>query len=410
MSNTKPIYSAKVGWLAMLGGLFIYFTNSACQYKVPPIMGDLCDALGMTLGQAGWLMSIMSLLGLILAIPAGFIIMKLGTRNATVLTAVINLIGSVLGTFATGFGLMMFSRALEGVALGLVSVVSFQVSTAFFPAEKRGLPNACVTVAYVLSYFAMMNAATPLNEAFGWQGLWWACNALSVIAVILAWFCIPKKANEPDFTAEENDELAASNEKVSYKKIFTNPGLYAIAICFVVFNIGYYGITTYMPTYLTDIVGADAGTANFAISWNAIAGAPAALVAGFLMGKVGLRNRKWVPAIAMLALAVMYFFAFQMPNVGAAAALLIVCGFVASLVPPSLYTIGPDLIPKAIYAPMILAVVTFGQNLGMTLGPLVVGYTYEAFGTWSSVSIPIGVLAVIGALAMAIIKSKAKSE
>lgn len=388
----------------MLGGLFIYFTNSACQYKVPPIMTDLCDALNMTIAQAGWLMSIMSLLGLILAIPAGFIIMKLGTRNATVLTAVINLVGSVVGTFATGFGLMMVSRALEGVALGLVSVVSFQVSTAFFPPEKRGLPNACVTVAYVVSYFAMMNVATPLNEAFGWTGLWWACNVMSLIAVALAWFCIPGKDSEPDFAAAEN--ATASRGKVDYKKLLTNPGLYCIVICFVVFNIGYYGITTYMPTYLTDVVGADAGTANFAISWNAIAGAPAALVAGFLMGRVGLNNRRWIPALAMLVLAVMYFFAFQMPSVGAAAALLIAAGFVASLVPPSLYTIGPDLIPKAVYAPMILAIVTFGQNLGMTLGPLVVGYTYEAFGTWVSVSVPIGVLAVIGAIVMVFVKVK----
>ena len=71
-------YNPRVAWLALIGGLAIYFVNSAAQYKVPPILTELSSSLGITLVQSGWLMSIMSLLGLILAIPAGFIIMKLG--------------------------------------------------------------------------------------------------------------------------------------------------------------------------------------------------------------------------------------------------------------------------------------------------------------------------------------------
>lgn len=181
-------YQPRVAWMALIGGLLIYFVNSAAQYKVPPIMIDLNNALGLSIVQSGWLMSVMSLLGLILAIPAGFIIMKLGVRWATVLAAAFQLLGSLIGTFATGFEIMMVGRALEGVALGLCNVTGFAVVAAFFPPEKRGLPNSLNTACFTVSVFMMMNIAVPIYDAFDWQGVWWFINILSLLALLAAFF------------------------------------------------------------------------------------------------------------------------------------------------------------------------------------------------------------------------------
>ena len=37
-SKALPQYQPRVAWMALIGGLLIYFVNSAAQYKVPPIM------------------------------------------------------------------------------------------------------------------------------------------------------------------------------------------------------------------------------------------------------------------------------------------------------------------------------------------------------------------------------------
>ncbi len=60
--------------------------------------------------------------------------------------------------------------------------------------------------------------------------------------------------------------------------------------------------------------------------------------------------------------------------------LLVAVGFVTCFVPPNLFTMGPNSLPGAAYAAAILAIVTFGQNLGMVLGPIVVGYIVEFAG------------------------------
>ena len=106
----------------------------------------------------------------------------------------------------------------------------------------------------------------------------------------------------------------------------------------------------------------------------------------------------------MFLLAIGYFMAFSMPSVESEAALLIFIGFVCTFVPVALYTIGPDTIPSAAYAAIILAIVTFGQNIGMTLGPLVVGYIVDAAGAFEACAAPLGILAVIGGIIMLFVK------
>ena len=396
-------YQPRVAWMALIGGLLIYFVNSAAQYKVPPIMIDLNNALGLSIVQSGWLMSVMSLLGLILAIPAGFIIMKLGVRWATVLAAAFQLLGSLIGTFATGFEIMMVGRALEGVALGLCNVTGFAVVAAFFPPEKRGLPNSLNTACFTVSVFMMMNIAVPIYDAFDWQGVWWFINILSLLALLAAFFFIPSKDKEVDFDSTGSDN--APKEKINYKTLLSNPSVYIVAIIFIVFNIGFYGISTYMPTYLVEGVGADQATANLAVSWQSLIGLPAAIIVGILLDNTKVAKRKFIAGIVMIMLAVCYAVAFKMPSVETATFLLIFMGFICTFVPVSLYTIGPDIIPKAAYAAIILAIVTFGQNLGMTLGPLVVGYIVDAAGgAWSACALPMGILALIGGVIAFFIK------
>lgn len=401
-NKSSNVYNPRVAWLALVGGAAIYFANSAAQYKIPPIMLELNQALGLTMSESAWLMSIMSLFGLILALPAGGIIMKLGVKWTTVIAAGFQLVGSLVGTFAGGFELMLVSRALEGVALGLCNVVSFAVVTSFFPAEKRGVPNSCITALFTVSVFMMMNVAVPLDSSFGWQGIWWFVNVLSVLAVLAALFLIPGKSKEINFDEEPN--AADKKEKIDYKKLLSTPSIWILPLVFIAFNIGYYGISTYMPTYLVEGVGADQATANFAVSWNSLVGLPAALLVGVILNKVKISNRKYVTSVTMFVLAICYFVAFGMPTVESAAFLLIFMGFVCVFVPISLYTIGPDVIPSAAYAAIILAIVTFGQNLGMTLGPLVVGYIVDAAGNFAASSMPLALIAAIGGAIMLFVK------
>ena len=210
-----------------------------------------------------------------------------------------------------------------------------------------------------------------------------------------------------DGTAEADSD----SEKVDNGKLLSNRSVWIVPIIFVVFNIGYYGLSTYMPTYLVEGVGTDPASANLAVSWQSLVGLPAAIIVGILLDRTQVKNRKYIVGIVMVVLAVCYALAFRMPSVGAATFLMIFTGFIVTFVPVSLYTIGPDIIRKGSYAAIILAIVTFGQNLGMTLGPLFVAYIVDgAGGDWTACAIPMGALALIGGIIAFFIKVQAAGK
>ncbi len=389
----------------MIAGLFIYFTTSALRYQVPPIAIDLQSALNLSLVDIGWLQTILGIAALILAIPAGFICMKLGTRNAVILTAAISLLGTVIGGFAANFEVLMIGRVFQGIALGLDAVVSFQVVAAFFPPEKRGFPNSLVSSSYVFAFFLMMNIAVPLRDVMNWQGLWYFCDVLSILAIILALVCIPKKDKELIATAEKTVD-APKMQKGSTRAVWLNPMIWLPALTFTLFNVGYFGIATYYPTFLVEVVHADQEIANLIVSGNALIGVPGAICAGLIMNRLAIPKRKLLPAFTMIGLAICYFVAFYMPDLVTATILMLVVGFICCFVPPSLYTIGPDIVRRPEWVALALAIVTVGQNVGMSLGPVVVGAIVESAGDWTACAIPIGVMALVGAVSCFLIKVK----
>lgn len=409
MNETTSKYNKKVAVKALFAVLIAYLVGTILKFKVPPIAMILSDSLNLSIAQNGWLMSILAIGYLIMAIPTASIINRLGTRNTTVLGAALSLLGTLLGVFAFNFEALLATRFIEGIGMGIIMVVAFSVVAEFFPPEKRGLPNGLISGCYVVSYFLMMNIALPIADAATWVGVWWFGVAVSVIAVVVAWTLMPKKGHSFGYV-EEGVVAESPNEKVNIAALLKNPTIWILPFVFVVFNIGYQGIITYMPTYLVEVVGAETSIANFATSLNALVGFPAALIAGLYLNKAAAKNRKWLPAIVMLVVAVCYFFAFRMPTVMSAAFLLVAVGFLTSLVPPCLFTMGPDALPKAAYAATIVAIVTFGQNLGMVLGPIAVGYMVELSGSWSAVAMPTAILAAIGGIALFFTKAADSKE
>ena len=89
--------------------------------KLPPALPVLQQAMGVTLMQAGFLLSLVQLAGMTLGLPAGLLIQRWGPRRSVLAGLLLLVLASALGAGAQSATALLLYRALEG--LGFLCVV-----------------------------------------------------------------------------------------------------------------------------------------------------------------------------------------------------------------------------------------------------------------------------------------------
>ena len=94
------------------------------QFKVPPIMPVLMDEFKINLAQAGALMSLIAVTGLVLALPPRISRQRWGPKITVGVALGCMAVGSVLGALSASIGVLLASRVIEGIGVGLIGVAA----------------------------------------------------------------------------------------------------------------------------------------------------------------------------------------------------------------------------------------------------------------------------------------------
>ena len=173
-------------WLVLIVLLLFSIAAPLNQFKVPPIMTLLMGSLRISVGQAGLLMSVYAITGLVLALPAGLIFQRAGYRLTSLLAGGSIVIGAAWGALSSDMTALMLSRVIEGIGTSFMAVLAPAVIAAWFRPERRGAAMG-VWSAWVPVGSAVMLAVAPLlTRAGGWQTAWWAGCGYALVTTILA--------------------------------------------------------------------------------------------------------------------------------------------------------------------------------------------------------------------------------
>lgn len=367
--------------VAYLAGVVIALN----QFKVPPVMPVLMADLQVDMTTGGWLMSSFAVAGVVLGLPAALVLDKLGPKGAGLLALGAAVLGAVIGALAADATMLLIGRAVEGVGLGLISVVAPAVISLWFPPAERGLPMGIWASWVPVGSFLIFNLAGPLRGAFGWQGLWWlgalaAAGAFALYAAVVS--APPAPASPP----------GARPPAVAFGRSLLNPASWTLALMFATFTFAFTGYSTWAPTYLTAALGLDPATANFDASLSSLAVIPATLAAGWVLDRT--RRRKWVAAAALAASGVLLLWSFRLPAAALVAPYFLLLGSIAGFIPTTAFTLAPETMPRPELAGLALGILSLGQNLGTVLGAPAIAL-WVADGRWEA-----GILPVVGALAL----------
>lgn len=350
--------------------------------KLAPALPVLSVELGVTLVQAGFLLSLVQLAGMTLGVAAGLAADGLGLKRTMAGGLALLSLASVAGGWARDPYSLMALRAVEGAGFLLAAM----------PAP--GLIRRLVDPSRVNPMLGLWGAYMPLGTAAalligpmviaarGWPGWWWLLALVSAGMAAWLWVALPA---DPRHAAGGEPIPVAWQSRLG--QTLSAPGPWLVALAFAAYSSQWLAVIGFLPTMYAQ---AGLGTA--------LAGAATALAAVVNMaGNVasGRLLQRGVPAQCLLylgftAMGVGAFVAFapltdalDPPTAGALRyAAVLLFSAVGGLIPGTLFSLAVRLAPAERAVSTTVGWMQQCSSLGQFAGPPLVGWVAARAGGW----------------------------
>ncbi|MCJ7621156.1 MAG: MFS transporter [Anaerolineae bacterium] len=391
--------SKRHAWVVMAALFVAAIAVSINQYKVPPVMPVLMQVFGLDLTIANLLMSIFSLSGFLLAIPAGIIVHRIGPKRSGLVAVGAVIVGAGLGALSRGAAALLASRTVEGLSFVFMMVVGPALVSLWFSPEERGVPMGVFAAWVPVGSLIILNAAPALESAFGWQAVWWFGCLFGVFGFVVFWALVrlPKMLASAPANPGQDGARQGSSERLlpTVRTALANRNVWLLGLLFFCFTMVFPGFSNNMPTYLHTVRGYSLAQAALIVSLSSLAAIVGCPLMGLLSDRIG--SRKKVYTAALLIVAVLWLLPYHLTGV-AIPLFLMVFGLVGGALPTMIFASLPEVMERPELAGIGMGGVVTLQNLGLLLGPVMFGRIVQVSGNWALAGyamIPITLLAVL---------------
>jgi MFS family permease len=347
---------------------------------VPPLVPALQDELGLSLATAGTVISIITLVGGLLGLPAGAFAERAGHGRAFCLGLLIMAIAAGLCAAAPDAPLLLAARALAGVGYLLVVVAGPSLLAALAEPRHQAIALS-LWGTFVPVGIALAGIATASFAQAGWRAIFAVDSALLAVALLAAaplWRS-PPAAHAADWRMPPGSLRAALPLAVSF-------------FCFALLFLALAGM---LPAYLVERRDVPTATAGQIVAVATALGIAGSFTAAWLMHR-GVTPSRLI-AIGLAASTAAAILAFR-PEFGLAVS---VAGFAISfaiggLVPSAAFASVPRLAPAPRAIGPINGLLAQAGSLGSLAGPPVLALWVE-LTSWTWAPLLLVAVATVGA-------------
>lgn len=333
---------------------------------LPPILPAIITDLGITHGQAGLLVSLFALPGILLSIPAGWFVDRFGER----LTGSFGLALMGLATLgmarADSFEIILAMRTLSGVG-SLAGVVSLQRMTVrLFEGRPLGLPMGISASAIPVGIVVVLNAAGPLAETHGWREVAWIVGLATVIIAVgflaASWFLLKGQLRA--------DPAGAGAEPAGrgYRAVWTAGAVWVMT------NGAMMSFTTFAPDHFLDL-GLGTGARGLFTSLPMWISALLGPFIGFMVDRHGGRAAALGLGMALMTLGLASAVTLGIPPL----LLGVVLGLSMAMIVTPLYSMAGEVLPAA-HVGRGFGILASCGNLGIFVFPPLAGRVRDLSG------------------------------
>lgn len=170
-----------------LGGL----SFAVLQSLVAPALGTIGADLGVSTGEASWVLTAYLLAAAVLTPILGRLGDMVGKRRILIIVLALLLVGTLMAALAPNLELLILARAFQGAA-GAIMPLSIGIVRDELPKEKVGVTIGLLSAIFGVGAGVGIVGAGPIVENLSWHWLFWLPLVLVVIALLGVIFGMPE--------------------------------------------------------------------------------------------------------------------------------------------------------------------------------------------------------------------------
>ncbi|MED4253536.1 MFS transporter [Priestia megaterium] len=233
MSNTAKIYI-----LALIS-----FLVGTSQYIISGILDKMADALGVSIGAAGQLITVFSLVYAIGTPILMVLTSKMERRKLLIYTLFVFIVGNLLSVIVPGYGLFMIARIIMALSTGVAVVTVLSIAAKIAPANKKASSIATVVMGFTASLIIGVPIGRFITSTYGWKFVFIGIALLVLFVIFIVINTIPKMNGDASIPLKRQIAM------------FKKPKIaLALSITFFLMT-GYAIIFTYLSPFLVNTVG-----------------------------------------------------------------------------------------------------------------------------------------------------------
>jgi sugar phosphate permease len=381
-----------IRWKARHTILSVLFITSIISFMDRMVMSAVIPFIAKDLAlsslQSGILMSVFFAGYAISQVPGGILADRFGVRRVTALAMLWWSTFAALTGAATGLAFMLIARFFFGLGEGVYPASAFKAVAVWFPAKERATANA------------VKLASTPLGGAlapllvvailsFGtWRTVFYALFLPGVLIALLFWFVVdddPAKSRHvtPEELIEIQGDLTAPIAKVEagmgIAAALREPGILRYFLILFTFNIGNWGFSGWLPTYLVKARGFSAGEMGMAASLPFFAATIGCLLGGWVSDRFFSTSRR-IPIIAtQLAAALCLYLTFTASSTPTLVVCQTLAGFFLSFFSSTFWALPITTMPRSLMG-VLTGLINMAGQIAAFLSPIMMGFLIGAAG------------------------------
>ena len=350
--------------------LFVARTAMGFQYQtVGSVAPSLSTELHVGFAQIGTLIGLYHITGVLLSLPGGLIIRRIGDKNLCAIGLELMAGGGMVMSLSDSYGVAFAGRLASGMGATLFNLVLTKMTTDWFARREIVLAMAVILSTWPFGIALGLFTEPLIAAAFGWRSMMLLAGCICLVSLLLVALCYRTPPEEP---GDEPHAVAAQPFGLPPSRVLA--AVVAAGVMWGSFNAGLVAYFSFVPSFLAAggrMTLAEAGAMTSLALWVGMVSIP---FGGYVVQRAG-RPAVTIVVFCTLAAACLALVAAGVPPLLACIAFGVAIG-----PPPGLITSLPARVLSPSQRATGFGVFYTCHFLLQASGPAVAGWIHDNAG------------------------------